>query len=327
MLLFFQMEARMVVKKKLTAVLICVCVLIGFCCDSFGDSDVADPFIEEVILPEETTPASDKEVTPPDIWVDESPSDTTQPEEEVLPGDGGVEDGLSERIEEIAQDAMSEELGYGFDVSYTFGYIGQGVDDVLPEHFFRGHIVSQEVSISHSIGFRLAVKNLTSIDGGLFSDLGDRTVLGVDVRRHFGSLYGTIKHQWVHTNYQMDKFFFYADRHRTTLQAGGSFGGLHPFLFVTSDLPAYTPVHEAFVFGGMGVDLDIPIDRLNTKIDFGASVAGSLFWYYQKPRTLLRTHIGFVTDFGSVSFGPRFNYIYDPFGHVSINWVNLDLIF
>ena len=235
------------------------------------------------------------------------------PEEIILEEDAPSSEDLVQQIQEIAQDSRSRELGLGFNASYMLGYSNHGVDTVVLEQFFHGHIVSQEISISHSAGFRFAITNLTSVAGGAFSDLGDRTNLSIGLQKGFGSFYSVLQHQWVHTNYRMNESFFYADRHRTSFQSGVSLGAIQPYAFILSDIPAYTPVDEMMVYGGGGILLTLPIDSLNTEITIGGSLTSSLFWYYRSPRRLCRLRAGFVTRIGNISVNPEISYLTDIF--------------
>ena len=221
----------------------------------------------------------------------------------------GAERRISERIRRISEESQRRERpGYVF--SCALGYADHGVDEILPEHFFRGHVTSQGVSFSHRVGFRVSLENFTSVDGGGFSDLVDRTVLDVKVWREFGSLYGAVQHRWVHTNYKMDEDFFFADRHRTAVRFGFLLGPLQPYAFISSDIPAYVPVNEMAVYGGGGVDLRCNIRQLNTELYLGASAAGSLFLHNQKDgAALYRVRTGFATSLGGLVINPEAAYL------------------
>ena len=223
-----------------------------------------------------------------DIEGDEDPSDDSLPEE-------------SQR-QEIFDDAFFVSLGY----------TNHGVDETIPEQFFRGHIVSLRATVFHRTGFRFAVENFTSVAGGLFSDLGDRTVLKAQFLRRFGSLYGIVQHRWVHTNYEMDQDFFFADRHRTLVQFGYSHEPLYeprirPYVFISSDLPAYTTINEMAVYGGGGLVVKTPRNQQNTELYFGFSAVRSLYTRNQSERALLRFRVGFVSPFGvdSLAINPE----------------------
>ncbi len=284
---------------------------------------VPDEVSPEVVSEEEPLEVIPEEVSP-EVASEEDPLEVI-PEE--VPLESVDESELVQQIQEIAQDSRSRELGLGFNASYMLGYSNHGVDTVVLEQFFHGHIVSQEISVSHSTGFRFAITNLTSVAGGAFSDLGDRTNLSIGLQRGFGSFYGVIQHQWVHTNHRMDEFFFYADRHRTSLQSGVSLGLLQPYAFILSDVPAYTPVDEMMVYGGGGILLTLPIDSLNTEITIGGSLTSSLFWYYRSPRRLYRLHAGFVTRIGNISVNPEISYLTDIFTGNNILVTSFEIAF
>lgn len=234
------------------------------------------------------------------------------PEEVLLdsPPEGSEEDVLLETIQDIAETSRSEERG--LIASYTFGYSNLGLDAMLLEYFFAGPITSQEFAISHRrSGFYAKITNSVSVAGGMFSDLGDRTNLSAGLQGGSTSFHWSIQHQWVHTNHRMDEWFYYADRHRTSVHLGVSLGLLKPHAFILSDLPAYTPVDEMMLYGGGGVQLTIPISVLNTDIDLGASVTRSLFWYYRTPETRYRLHAGLTTRIGGISFRPEISYLTD----------------
>lgn len=243
--------------------------------------------------------------------------DTDLPEE-VLLGDtsdedpSSEEDALAEQIQDIAEDARKRESGSsGLDVSLMLGYRDSGVDDLLLEYFFQGPITSQGISFSHpSSGIHFAVTNFTSVEGGIFSDVGDRTNFSIGLRRTFGSFYGIAHHQWVHTNYRMEENFYYGDRHRTSFQVGLS-GWFHPYVFISSDIPAYMPMDEMMVYGGGGVALTVPISFMNTEIEIGASCAGSLFWYYREQVLLYRLYAGFETAIGGLAVRPEISFLTD----------------
>ncbi len=211
---------------------------------------------------------------------------------------------LSERIREISEEAQRRERS-SYALSYLAGYTDQGVDEVLPEHFFQGHIVSQGIAFSHRAGFRLAIENLTSIAGGGFSDMGDRTLLSAEVWKKSGFLYGSVQHRWVHANYRVSEDFFFGDRHRTAVRVGLMIGPLQPHAFVASDLPAYMSVNEMAVYGGGGVDIRFDIDQLNTGFYFGASIAESLYLYNQDGKALYRVRAGFATSIGGLVVNPE----------------------
>ena len=177
---------------------------------------------------EDSDSSADSEEESDDALPEEVPLESAS--DEALP-DG--ESDLARQIQEIAEESRSDELSLGLKASGAFGYHSQGVDAMLLEYFSPMHIAYQEVSISHSSWFHLAVTNFTSIgdDGSLDTDLGDRTNLTVRLRKKFGSLCWTLQHRWVHTNHKMDEFFYFADRHRTSIQSGFGLGPLHPYLF------------------------------------------------------------------------------------------------
>ena len=262
--------------------------------------------------PLEETPVED---LPEEVILEDAP-------ENPLPNDD-----LAQQIHEIAEDSRSRELDLGFNATYELGYSNHGIDTMVLEQFFQGHIVSQGISISHSSGFLFSLENLVSAEGGAFSDLGDRTNLSVGFRGGLGSFYGMLQHQWVHTNHLMEQNFFYADRHRTSLQIGFSLGPLEPYAFVLSDVPAYTPVDEMMVYGGGGLAMTLPIDPLNTEITVGASFTGSLFWYYRKRQALYRVHAGFATQIGGISLRPEVTYLADTFTGKSVINHSVKIIF
>lgn len=211
---------------------------------------------------------------------------------------------ISAKIRNISEEAQKRERpSYTF--SCLFGYTDQGIDDVLPEHFFRGHIISEGVAFSHRAGFRIAIENFTSLDGGKFVDLGDRTLLNVKVWKKSGPLYGAVQHRWVHTHHRATQDFFYADRHRTDVRVGLVIGPLQPYAFVASDLPAYTSIDDMAVYGGGGFDLRFDIDQLNTGLYFGASIAEALYLYNQDGRALYRVRAGFATSLGGLVVNPE----------------------
>ena len=281
---------------------------------------------------------------PLEIWVEEEVSGSSVESEEVVSdlSDDGVEENenslddsppeeipledtpsgptsecpesdLIRQIQDIAEDSRSREIGSTFDASYSLGYSSHGFDTTLLEYFFQGSVYSQEVSVSHLSGLSFSVTNLISAAGGVFSDFGDRTNLSIGLQRGFGSFYGALHHTWVHTNYRMDEWFFYADRHRTSIRSGTSLGLFHPYVFAVSDVPAYTPIDEMLIYGGVGAVLTVPIDPLRTEISVGASCAGSLFWYHHASLMRYRIHAGFVTSIGGISVHPEIGYLADVF--------------
>ena len=269
------------------------------------------------------TDEDEREGEPPVVDGGEEDSDTTllpeevhleEPSEEDTPEDSTPKDDdgdLVQTITDIAEESRFEERGLGFNASCAVAYHSDGMDTMLLEHFFRGHTVSQDLSVSHYSGFRLALTNITSVEGGAFSDLGDRTNLSVGLHRSFGSFCGSLVHQWVHTNHLMEQNFFYADRHRTSLEIGFSQGVLRLNTFVLSDVPAYTPVDEMLLYGGGGASLLLPVNALRTDIEIGASVAGSLFWYHRSSRMLYRVYAGFTTRIGGITLHPEISHIAD----------------
>ncbi|MCY4577346.1 MAG: hypothetical protein OXB96_02915 [Candidatus Kaiserbacteria bacterium] len=318
--------------KVLTGVFFCCVVFLGF-----ADASTDQLPVGEGVLISQPTPVEPEGVEEvEDVGVSEDEAPEVSDEEESQEGTtsdpvdddpSSAEQQLSERIQQIADEVRADEVGSGLTFSSTIGYADQGVDAVLPEHFFRGHIVSQGISAFHPAGFRLAVENLTSVSGGAFSDLGDRTILSVEVWRTFGSFYASLQHRWVHTNCGMESDFFYADRHRTKLQSGFSLGPLQLYAHVSSDVPAYTPVHEMVVYGGGGVDLNIPLSPLNTELCFGASIAGTAFWYHQSPRALCRFRAGIITDFGGFSVNPEATLIVDPISEEHLPTFSFNIAF
>ena len=285
------------------------------------NSDLSEEVAEEgdVVLSVETEEGEEESSDP--SADSENESDSTLPEEvplEDTPEEDSIDDEseLAQQIEEIAEKSRSDELGLGLNASCAFGYQSHGVDNILLEYFYPGHIASQDFSVSYSSWLYLAVTNLISIgdDWSLDSDLGDRTNFTIRLRKEFGSLCWTLQHQWVHTNHRMNEDFYYADRHRTSIQSGMMFGPLHPYLFVLSDVPAYTPVDEMMIYGGGGVALSVPINLLNTKIEIGASASGSLFWYYREPVLLYRLYAGFKTTVGGLSIHPEVSHLTDTDG-------------
>ena len=229
---------------------------------------------------------------------------------------------ISAQIRRLAQEFRVQELDFGFRSSCSLGYASQGIDVVLPEYFFRGHLVYQDVSVYktyHKGGMYFTASNSTSVDGGPFNDAGDRTTLSCAAWRKFGFLYGLIRHRWVHTNYS-DRPFLYADRHRTDLRSWCVIGPLRPYAFISSDFPALVPVDEMVLFGGVGADLHYTVKHLRTDLYLGASVAGSLLWHNHNPRSLYRLRAGFAVQFGKVYIGPEFIFLKDVYNPDNV-WV------
>ena len=247
-----------------------------------------------------------------------------------------VEFYFSAYMRSILTDLRLEEVrrmrGPDLVILYTLEYTNHGVDAVIPEHFFQGDIVSQGVVISHRpSGFHFSVENFTSIAGGSFSDLGDRAVLSLGLRRGFGRFYGAVQHRWVHTNYRMREDFFYADWHRTSLQCGARFGPFSPYVFASSDIEAHMPADEMAIYGGVGSDVIFSISPLRTTINLGASVAGSLFWYNQSPRSLYRSlyrlYAGLTVSVGRMSLGSRVDWFKDVFNSDDLLMYSFRLVF
>ena len=191
-------------------------------------------------------------------------------------------------------------------LSSLFSYTDQGIDQVLPEHFFRGHIVSQGFSFLHRSGFRFSAENLTSLDGGGFSDPGDRMVLDFKVWEKFSFLYAAMQNRLVYASHKADQGFSSASRIQTALRFGFLLGSLQPHVFVLWDGPPYLSVNEVAVYGGAGLDLRFNIDRLSTGLYFGASVAESLYSPHNQGRkALYRLRAGFATSVGDFVVNPE----------------------
>ena len=213
---------------------------------------------------------------------------------------------LFEKIMRISEEAQKRERP-----TYTFscvlGYTNHGIDEILPEHFFRGRIISLGLSFSHRSGFGLGVEQFAAPDGeSWFGSLEDRMVLSAGLQKEFGSLYGSVRHRWVHIHHKARTDFFYGDRHRTSVQGGISLGPLKLYALASSDLPAYVSVDEMTVYGGAGADLRGRVAPLDAEFYLDASAVGSLFLYNrQDERALYRVRVGFTAGNHDVIFNPE----------------------
>ena len=326
--------------KVLTTVTFCVCVFL-MCVSTFGS---ADPIEEEgsvdvtensdvhqddgtTAVPEENesdeenAEESDTTSDSPDEEEDSDPVDILPPEvrealiEEARKRLAESNREVIEEIRKTSDEAKAEDLGLGFTTTCHFEYTNQGVDDTIPEHFYRGDILSYGISLSHLLGFRLEVENLTSVEGGSFGgDLGDRTILSAEAFKSFGSdmlYYGSLRYRWVHTNYMMETDFLYADWHRPSVQFGISHWLFHPFVFVSPDIPFRNPGDKMAVYGGLG--FDITFHKSFIELYVGTSISSSLFWYNQKRRAAYRLYGGCIISVRNIHLNPEIKVFGDVF--------------
>ena len=234
---------------------------------------------------------------------DDSPSESPLSPEAETSDHSDTEQESTDQTEQTDQDPRSDEPDLVDEIdlesetlSLTLGYADQGVDDMLPEHFFRGNIFSQKVSVSHDNGVFYGFENFISPADGFLSDTGDRTILFAGLRKSSESFHFLLQHRWVHSWERYLEDFYHADRHRTSVQLGYTVGPLHLYALASSDVAAYRPVNEFAVYGGGGVDLRFTANQLNTEMYVGASIIESLYLYNQSGRALYRVRAGFSTS-------------------------------
>ena len=235
---------------------------------------------------------------------DDSPSESPLSPEAETSDHTDTEQESTDQTEQTDQDPRSDEPDLVDEIdleskmwSLTLGYADHGVDAILPEHFFRGHIFSQKVSVSHANGFFYGVENFISPADGFLSDKGDRTTLFAGLRKSSESFHFLLQHRWVHNWERYLEDFYHADRHRTSVQLGYTVGPLHLYALASSDMAAYRPVNEFAVYGGVGGDLRFTAEQLNTtEMYVGASIIESLYLYNQPGRALYRVRAGLSTS-------------------------------
>ena len=242
-----------------------------------------------------------------------------------------VEQRISEKIVKVSKESQRRERS-GESFLFSFGYVGHGIDEMLPEQFFRGSMISLGYSFLHHSGFRLGVKQFSAPDGGgWFDSLEDRMVLDASFQKEFGPLYGSVRHRWVHIHHRAREDFFYADRHRTSLQGGISLGPLNLYAFTSSDIPAHVPVTEMTVYGGGGFDLRGRFSSRNAEFYLGASAVSSLFLYnHQDERALYRVCAGFTVgdhDYHKVIFNPEIRFFKGVYSTDNLWVASFKLIF
>ena len=216
-------------------------------------------------------------------------------------------------------------------VSQSLGYTGQGVDDVVPDHFYRGNIVIQEFGISHQAsGISVGLKNLTSPEGGGFSDLGDRTILTLSYRRALSkTVTGSIRHSYVHVN-QPDEEWFHSDRHissvRLDIQADNS---VIPYVLVASNMPAYTPVDTSALYGGIGVVILVPLALSQSALRLDASGLTMIHQRGQDRITALRARADLPgVPVGPIHISPGINFLQDiDEPEERMTWVDVQVSF
>ena len=203
-------------------------------------------------------------------------------------------------------------------------YMEHGVDEELPEHFFHGDVVSEKVYISYS-GIFAAVEHLTSIDGGGFSDSGDRTTVSFGLRRRFGMVSSSLMHRWIHVH-QEGWNHYQRSRHRTSIRSGVNIGPVQPYLMLASDLPAYTPANEGAVYGGVGVNVYLPLKPIRTLFSVKGSLMSTLIHDNQRSKTLYRASIGFTTNLQNwLYINPEVSILKDAFSEACVTWVGVNL--
>ena len=280
------------------------------------------PVIKEDYVIEEGSQGAD---SPSGEGDDEEPSGDSLPE---LPLSLEAEQRISERIMRISEESGKlERPDYIFSV--FAGYTNHGIDEVLPEHFFRGSIISLGLSFSHRSGFGFGVEQFAAPDGGgWFGSLEDRMVLNASLQKEFGSLYGSVRHRWVHIHHKARTDFFYGDRHRTSVRGGVSLGPLKLYALASSDLPAYVPVKELTVYGGGGVDLRGRVAPLDAEFYLDASAVGSLFLYNrQDGRALYRVRAGFTAGNHNIIFNPEIRFLKGVFNTDNLLVTSFKVIF
>ena len=229
---------------------------------------------------------------------------------------------LSAHISQVAEEFRQIDIGPRFAIDGQIGYTTEGVDAVVPEYFHQGEIFSQKFSFysPSESNFRVSIENLISVKGGFLSDAGDQTIVSAEITRTSKWVSGTLQHRWVHANYtakdlfgqqaeltRSGESFFYADRHRTSLRVGPSFGPVKPYGILSTDISTI-PSNEFTLYGGAGFDVRYaPHPRVN--LYAGGSIMRAFLWR----RAAYRVHAGAVFSVGGLDLDIRFGVLQDLF--------------
>ena len=200
----------------------------------------------------------------------------------------------------------------GWSVHQEASFQNQGVDEFFPYRYFDGFVTNQQIVVGYSgfnPGIHFGLSRTISPSGGSLSDLGDRTIIFLGARYEVSELFNVgLRHSYVHVNLA-DEWFFREDRHMTYLHGGVSLGALEPYVFISSDIPAHTPINEGYVFTGAGTSLAVPFDAVRSVLNLDASLTYSVVHYYEDPIFVFRFKVALETELGfiPVSVTPEFN--------------------
>ena len=200
----------------------------------------------------------------------------------------------------------------------------------LPVQFFDGLVASQKVGVGYTRfhpSFRFGLELFQSPSGGSFSDLGDYFVVSLGVERDLYPFKFSVKHSYKHTM-MMHRWWYHGDSHVTSVRGDVAVDLLRPYVFSALDIPSYTPVDETYLFAGAGIGLSVPIETLNSRINFDVQIVDSVISYGRDSITSLRFQVATEVDLiGGLTVSPEFNILRDLRNLKNFTWIGTTVSF